>query len=463
MILPGQHESQTEEEEYDDDDDEYTSSSGVQSSRDNPSPHPLPSKSSPHHASPKRPMAFITRQVPRPNAGILDVSPVFRPADIPRQESHATNGLRQQDLEMEERALTHHNYLNSNQSAQSHVPMTIITATTTTGTSTVSPGVRAVSTSPPISLTRTKSLNNITVNSINNNNKNNGISSNDTHLNSISNPKQGQRTSGTEKSNSSIPATNTSELINDHQFGHDHGVTTASTIAPATLAAGTLNNAHGTRDVQDNTNTAANQHHPTPAQGRTGHGGNNTRSRGISKNSANHDNIGNSTRSSQYNPHGSLISQRNLPPSTTIKPFAFFGRFSKENKSRKKRDSLQLLHQNQPRLLSQLGSTTPPEMNSATGSKNDLILDRRHLKNERVPEKVTSQYQHRRGSRKRGVPGKDGEEPETDMFKFVDIMLDMPDEPTWRLVIIKLLKVLTVMTISYFALMALYFAAEVNK
>ncbi|KAG0330888.1 hypothetical protein BG000_011384 [Podila horticola] len=99
-------------------------------------------------------------------------------------------------------------------------------------------------------------------------------------------------------------------------------------------------------------------------------------------------------------------------------------------------------------------------MNSATGSKNDLILDRRHLKNEKVPEKATSHYQHRRGSRKRGVPGKDGEEPETDMFKFVDIMLDMPDEPTWRMVIIKLLKVLTVMTISYFALMALYFAAE---
>ncbi|KAG0349738.1 hypothetical protein BG005_010727 [Podila minutissima] len=102
-------------------------------------------------------------------------------------------------------------------------------------------------------------------------------------------------------------------------------------------------------------------------------------------------------------------------------------------------------------------------MNSATGSKNDLILDRRHLKNEKVPEKsglAAGLYQHRQGSRKRGVPGKDGEEPETDMFNFVDIMLDMPEEPTWRLVIIKLLKVLAVMTISYFALMALYFAAE---
>ncbi|KAG0024944.1 hypothetical protein BGZ82_010297 [Podila clonocystis] len=102
-------------------------------------------------------------------------------------------------------------------------------------------------------------------------------------------------------------------------------------------------------------------------------------------------------------------------------------------------------------------------MNSATGSKNDLILDRRHLKYEKVLEKgdlAEGLYQRRQGSRKRGVPGKDGEEPETDMFKFVDIMLDMPDEPTWRLVIIKLLKVLAVMTISYFALMALYFAAE---
>ncbi|KAG0030195.1 hypothetical protein BGZ81_002963 [Podila clonocystis] len=102
-------------------------------------------------------------------------------------------------------------------------------------------------------------------------------------------------------------------------------------------------------------------------------------------------------------------------------------------------------------------------MNSATGSNNDLILDRRHLKNEKVPEKgdlAEGLYQRRQRSRKGGVPGKDGEEPETDMFKFVDIMLDMPDKPSWRLVIIKLLKVLAVMTISYFALMALYFAAE---
>ncbi|KAG0084831.1 hypothetical protein BGZ92_009530 [Podila epicladia] len=102
-------------------------------------------------------------------------------------------------------------------------------------------------------------------------------------------------------------------------------------------------------------------------------------------------------------------------------------------------------------------------MNSATGSKNDLILDRRHLKSEKMPEKddfAAGLHQRRQGSRKRGVPGKDGEEPETDMFNFVDIMLDMPDEPTWHLVIVKLLKVLAVMTISYFALMALYFAAE---
>jgi len=62
---------------------------------------------------------------------------------------------------------------------------------------------------------------------------------------------------------------------------------------------------------------------------------------------------------------------------------------------------------------------------------------------------------------KTGVPGKNGEEPETDLFKFVGIMLDLPEDPTWRQIGIKLLKVLAVMTVSYFALMALYFGAEV--
>ncbi|KAK3821701.1 MAG: hypothetical protein J3Q66DRAFT_367385 [Benniella sp.] len=41
-------------------------------------------------------------------------------------------------------------------------------------------------------------------------------------------------------------------------------------------------------------------------------------------------------------------------------------------------------------------------------------------------------------------------------------MLDIPDNPTTRQVVFKLLKVLVVMTVSYFALMALYFAAEYN-
>ncbi|KAG0223327.1 hypothetical protein BGW42_005981 [Actinomortierella wolfii] len=62
--------------------------------------------------------------------------------------------------------------------------------------------------------------------------------------------------------------------------------------------------------------------------------------------------------------------------------------------------------------------------------------------------------------RKTGAPGKNGQEPETDLFKFVDILLDIPDRPSWRDVITTLAKVLAVMAISYFALMALYFAAE---
>ena len=443
MILPGQHESQTEEEEYDDNnDDDDTSSSGAQYSHDNPSPHPLPSKSS-HHA-PEGTVAF--RRVSGPNAGIIEAAVC--------QDPHASSDLGQQDLEVKERALT-----------KSRVPIATLAATIT-GTSPVSQDDRAVSTSPPTSTTGTKRFSKNTIISIDNNGQNNNISSNDTHLNPISNHRQGrQHINGTEKSDSSIPATNTRELINNRQLGHDQGSTTTSAIASATLAAGTLNDTR-TRSWQGNTDSGANRHHPTRVQGCTNHG-DSARSRDVTNNNTNFDNIANN-KSSKYNPHGSLISQHNLPPSTTVKPLSFFGRFTKENKSRKKGDSLQLLQQTQPRPLTQLGSTTPSEMNSTTGSKNDLVLER-HLKNEKVLEKgglgaqtTTGLYLHEQGSRKRGVPGKDGEEPETDMFNFVDIMLDMPEEPTWRLVIIKLLKVLAVMTISYFALMALYFAAEVN-
>ena len=66
------------------------------------------------------------------------------------------------------------------------------------------------------------------------------------------------------------------------------------------------------------------------------------------------------------------------------------------------------------------------------------------------------------GPVKSGVPGRDGEEPETNIFKYIGIMLDIPDNPTTWQVVFKLLKVLVVMTVSYFALMALYFAAEVS-
>ncbi|KAF9410000.1 hypothetical protein BGZ94_001788 [Podila epigama] len=116
-----------------------------------------------------------------------------------------------------------------------------------------------------------------------------------------------------------------------------------------------------------------------------------------------------------------------------------------------------------PRSHAQLHSETTTQ----STSKNDLLVlqDHQHPNNEFVPAKnhgtrgqqLVSDHQR---YRKRGVPGKQGEEPETDMFNFVDIMLDMPEEPTWRFVIIKLFKVLAVMTVSYFALMALYFAAE---
>ncbi|KAF9572205.1 hypothetical protein EC968_010142 [Mortierella alpina] len=76
--------------------------------------------------------------------------------------------------------------------------------------------------------------------------------------------------------------------------------------------------------------------------------------------------------------------------------------------------------------------------------------------------RVKGVFGYRRGPRtqKTGVPGKNGEEPETDVFKFVDIILDMPDSPTGLQVAGKMLQMLVMMTVAYFALMALYFAAE---
>ncbi|KAF9291089.1 hypothetical protein BGZ68_005185 [Mortierella alpina] len=82
----------------------------------------------------------------------------------------------------------------------------------------------------------------------------------------------------------------------------------------------------------------------------------------------------------------------------------------------------------------------------------------KHLRNDMVEKQDVNQ--HSSLSRKTGVPGTNGEEPETDLFNFVGIMLDMPKQPTWRIVISKLVKALFVMTLSYFGLMALYFGAE---
>ncbi|KAF9934843.1 hypothetical protein FBU30_010816 [Linnemannia zychae] len=99
---------------------------------------------------------------------------------------------------------------------------------------------------------------------------------------------------------------------------------------------------------------------------------------------------------------------------------------------------------------------------SASGSKNNLI-DRPH--DAHHPLSVEKQsglafIQRDPADRKKGLPGKDGREPETDLFNFVDTMLDMPEEPTWSLVMAKLLKVLAVMCVCYYGLMALYFGAE---
>ncbi|KAG0277056.1 hypothetical protein BGZ95_006607 [Linnemannia exigua] len=100
---------------------------------------------------------------------------------------------------------------------------------------------------------------------------------------------------------------------------------------------------------------------------------------------------------------------------------------------------------------------------SAAGSKNDLIdRTQQQLHHQPSTEKQSgSAFVHQAPEdRKKGLPGKDGRQPETDMFNFVDTMLDMPDDPKWSQVIVKLLKVLVVMCVCYFGLMALYFGAE---
>ncbi|KAG0348402.1 hypothetical protein BG004_005243 [Podila humilis] len=73
------------------------------------------------------------------------------------------------------------------------------------------------------------------------------------------------------------------------------------------------------------------------------------------------------------------------------------------------------------------------------------------------------QEQSRSRIRKTGYPGKNGEEPATDPFQFLDIMMDMPLNPNWKQIIFKLCTGLAALTISYFALMALYFSAEFQK
>ncbi|KAG0208108.1 hypothetical protein BGX33_006461 [Mortierella sp. NVP41] len=75
-------------------------------------------------------------------------------------------------------------------------------------------------------------------------------------------------------------------------------------------------------------------------------------------------------------------------------------------------------------------------------------------------EKAPYENQGGRHYRKSGYPGKNGEEPETNLFNFVDVMLNMPDIPNWKVIAMKMAKVLILMTITYFALMAMYFAAE---
>ncbi|KAF9390381.1 hypothetical protein CPC16_005119 [Podila verticillata] len=83
----------------------------------------------------------------------------------------------------------------------------------------------------------------------------------------------------------------------------------------------------------------------------------------------------------------------------------------------------------------------------------------------RASQEYRQQYYQQRWTRtpKTGYPGRNGEEPETDPFQFLDIMMDMPRNPSWRQVVTKLCMALAILATSYFVLMALYFSAEFQK
>ncbi|KAK5820970.1 hypothetical protein F5H01DRAFT_339705 [Linnemannia elongata] len=101
------------------------------------------------------------------------------------------------------------------------------------------------------------------------------------------------------------------------------------------------------------------------------------------------------------------------------------------------------------------GSTSPPTRRGEWSNAGKEQYAR-----SKIMEKVPYGGRGGRQFRKSGYPGRGGEEPETDLFNFVDVILNMPDAPSLKFIAAKMAKVLFVMTITYFVLMAMYFAAE---
>ncbi|KAF9164549.1 hypothetical protein BGX20_000901, partial [Mortierella sp. AD010] len=95
---------------------------------------------------------------------------------------------------------------------------------------------------------------------------------------------------------------------------------------------------------------------------------------------------------------------------------------------------------------------------SVSWARHDNHTSVRRNPSRKVP--YYSGYVDDEDRRKTGIPGRNGEEPETNLFNFVNIMVNMPSKPKLNQVVNKLLKILAIMTMSYFLLMALYFAAE---
>lgn len=143
------------------------------------------------------------------------------------------------------------------------------------------------------------------------------------------------------------------------------------------------------------------------------------------------------------------------PPSMSRNPFSLFRRAPVSQEATHKNR-----HPGDNHHVSWKGGNTS---HSTTRRGEWSSADKEQYARNKMMAKVPNGGRGGRQYRKSGYPGRNGEEPETDLFNFVDVIVNMPDTPSLKFIAAKMAKVLFVMTITYFALMAMYFAAEVKQ